>query len=152
MVPEKMRGPKKRHQMAASPGFKSHCQSSSVAPFPAPPTIGHSCQQSRQVWPCGVEPIISKLFWTHYKSLFGAPLGCTLLQKNINWFPPIDAPTGNRTHDLGRCPGQVAPTSQLNYLARAQSLCQGLLLLLSRIHQGLGRSTISPGSSAFSRS
>ena len=64
----------KRCLLAASPGFKSQCQSSSVAPFLTPPTIGHSCQhshippallgchsKSRQVWPCGVEPIISKV-------------------------------------------------------------------------------------------
>ena len=65
----------KRRCMAAAPGFKSQRQSSSAAPFPTPPTIGPSCQPSRilpaflgchsksgQVWPCGVEPIISKLF------------------------------------------------------------------------------------------
>ena len=64
----------KRCCMAAVPGFKSQHQSSSVQPFPTPPTIGHSCQhshifpalldccsKSRQVWPCGVEPTISKL-------------------------------------------------------------------------------------------
>ena len=55
----------KRPRMAAKPGFKSQRQSSSAAPFLTPPTIGHSCQhsrsKSRQVWPCGVEPIISKL-------------------------------------------------------------------------------------------
>ena len=64
----------KRCCMAAVPGFKSQHQSSSVQPFPTPPTIGHSCQHSHifpallgchckfgQVWPCGVEPIISKL-------------------------------------------------------------------------------------------
>ena len=64
----------KRLRMDAVPGFKSQCQSSSATPFPIPPTIGHSCQHSRilpallgchsksgQVWPCGVEPIISKL-------------------------------------------------------------------------------------------
>ena len=64
----------KRRCMAAAPGFKSQRQSSSAAPFPTLPTIGHSCQhscifpallgchiKSRQVWPCGVEPIISKL-------------------------------------------------------------------------------------------
>ena len=60
--------------MAAGPGFKSLCQSSSAAPFPTPPTISYTCQhprilpallgchsKSRQVWPHGVEPIISKL-------------------------------------------------------------------------------------------
>ena len=55
----------KRPRMAAKPGFKSQRQSSSAAPFLTPPTIGHSCQHSRsksgQVWPCGVEPVISKL-------------------------------------------------------------------------------------------
>ena len=59
--------------MAAVPGFKSQHQSSSAAPFPAPPTIGHSCQHSQQVWPCGVEPFISKLSGPHYKSQIGAP-------------------------------------------------------------------------------
>ena len=36
----------KRCLMAATPGFKSQSQSSSVAPFLTPPTIGHSCQHS----------------------------------------------------------------------------------------------------------
>ena len=80
VVPKRMRGPKNRHQVAATPGFKSQCQSSSAAPFPAPPTIGHSCQHSRQVWLCGVEPIISKLFWTPLQiPIWGPPPGCTLL-------------------------------------------------------------------------
>ena len=48
-APQRMRGPKKRCQMAAAPGFKSQRQSSSAAPFPAPPTIGHSCQHSGQM-------------------------------------------------------------------------------------------------------
>ena len=64
----------KRRQMAAAPGFKSQRQSSSATSFLIPPTIGRSCQhscsfpallgchsKSRQVWPCGLEPIISKL-------------------------------------------------------------------------------------------
>ena len=68
----------KRRPMAAVPGFKSQCQSPSAAPFPTPPTIGHSCQhsrifpalpgchsKSRQAWPHGVEPIISKLSCRH---------------------------------------------------------------------------------------
>ena len=62
--------------MATAPGFKSQRLSSSAAPFLTPPTIGHSCQHSHifaallgchstsgQVWPCGVDPIISKLLW-----------------------------------------------------------------------------------------
>ena len=73
VVPKRPMVPK-RHCMAAVPGFKSQCQSSSATPFLTPPTIGHSCQHSHifpallgchckfgQVWPCGVEPIISKL-------------------------------------------------------------------------------------------
>ena len=69
----KSHGSKKTH-MDAAPGFKSQRQSSSVAPFPTPPMIGHSGQhscifpallcchrKSGQVWPCGMEPIISKL-------------------------------------------------------------------------------------------
>ena len=67
-------GPKKKRLMAAVPGFKSQHQSSSAAPFPAPPTIGHSCQYFGQVWPRGVEPIISKLFWTPLQIPIGAPL------------------------------------------------------------------------------
>ena len=64
----------KRGCMAAEPEFKSQHQSSSASPFPTPPTTVHSCQHSHvfpallgchsksgQVWPCGVEPIISKL-------------------------------------------------------------------------------------------
>ena len=58
--------------LAAAPGFKSQHQSSSAAPFPTPPTISYTCQhsrilpallgchsKSRQVWPHGMEPIIS---------------------------------------------------------------------------------------------
>ena len=87
VVPEKTRGPKQRHQMAAMPGFKSQRQSSSAAPFLAPPTIGYSCQHSRQVWPCGVEPIISKLFWTPLQiPIWGPPLGFTLLQYHRSIF------------------------------------------------------------------
>ena len=65
--------------MAAMPGFKSQCQSSTASPFPTPPTIGYTCQHSRifpaflgchnksgQVWPCGMEPIISKLLHRCY--------------------------------------------------------------------------------------
>ena len=74
VVPERMNGPKKRYQMAAAPGFKSQLQSSSVAPFVAPPTIGHSCQHSGEVWPCGVEPIISKFFWTPLQIRIWDPL------------------------------------------------------------------------------
>ena len=60
--------------MAAVPGFKSQRQSSSAAPSLTPSTISYTCQhshifpaflgchsKSRQVWPHGVEPIISKL-------------------------------------------------------------------------------------------
>ena len=68
----------KEMQMAATPGFKSQHLSSSAAPFLAPPTTGHSCQHSGQVWPCGVEPIISNLFWT--------PLQIPI------WAPPLAAP------------------------------------------------------------
>ena len=59
--------------MAAVPGFKSQRQSSSAAPFPTPSTISYTCQHSRilpallgchsksqQMWPHGLEPIISK--------------------------------------------------------------------------------------------
>ena len=76
----KPRGPQKSPQMAVEPGFKSQCQSPSAAPFPAPPTTAHSCQHSGQVWPCGVGPIISKLFWTPLQiPIWGPPLGGTLL-------------------------------------------------------------------------
>ena len=60
--------------MAAAPRFKSQGPSSSGAPFPTPPTVSYTCQHPRilpallgchsksgQVWPHGVEPIISKL-------------------------------------------------------------------------------------------
>ena len=68
----KLRGP--LSGMAAAPGFKSQYQSSSAAPFLTPPTISYTCQhscifpallgchsKSGQVWPHGMEPIISKL-------------------------------------------------------------------------------------------
>ena len=56
------------------PRFKSQCPSSFAAPFPTPSTVSYTCQhprilpallgchcKSRQVWPHGMEPIISKL-------------------------------------------------------------------------------------------
>ena len=59
--------------MAAMPGFKSQCQSSSAAPFPTPSIISYTCQHSCllpallgchskyvQVWPHGTESIFSK--------------------------------------------------------------------------------------------
>ena len=80
-IPPKPRGPLPSSPklggplcMAATPGFKSQCQSSSAAPFPIPLTISYTCQhphilpallgchsKSGQVWPHGMEPIISKL-------------------------------------------------------------------------------------------
>ena len=60
--------------MAARPRFKSQCPSSFAAPFLTPPTVSYTCQhpcilpallgchsKSGQVWPHGMEPIISKL-------------------------------------------------------------------------------------------
>ena len=60
--------------MAAVPRFKSQHPSSFAAPFPTPPTVSYTCQhphilpallgchsKSGQVWPHGMEPIISKL-------------------------------------------------------------------------------------------
>ena len=60
--------------MAAAPRFKSQCPSSFAASFLTPPTISYTCQhpcilpallgcqrKSGQVWPHGMEPIISKL-------------------------------------------------------------------------------------------
>ena len=60
--------------MAAGPRFKSQCPSSFAAPFLTPPTVSYTCQhpcilpallgchsKSGQVWPHGMEPIISKL-------------------------------------------------------------------------------------------
>ena len=67
-------GPKNTLHGCPTMKFKSLRRSSSASPFLTPPTIGHSCQHSHifpallgchsksgQVWPCGVEPIISKL-------------------------------------------------------------------------------------------
>ena len=60
--------------MATVPGFKSQCPSSFAAPFLTPLTVSYTCQhppifpallgchsKSGQVWPHGMEPIISKL-------------------------------------------------------------------------------------------
>ena len=60
--------------MAARRRFKSQRPSSFAAPFPTPPTVSYTCQhpcilpallgfhsKSGQVWPHGVEPVISKL-------------------------------------------------------------------------------------------
>ena len=59
---------------AAAPRFKSQRPSSFAAPFPTPSTVSYTCQHPRilpallgchsksgQVWPHGMEPIISKL-------------------------------------------------------------------------------------------
>ena len=45
--------------MAAMPGFKSQCQSSSAAPFPTPPTISYTCQHS----------LFFQLYWAAIVSL-----------------------------------------------------------------------------------
>ena len=58
--------------MAAGPRFKSQHPSSFAAPFPTPPTISYTCQHPRilpallgfhsksgQVWPHGMEPVVS---------------------------------------------------------------------------------------------
>ena len=60
--------------MVAAPRFKSQRPSSFAAPFPTPPTVSYTCQhpcilpaflschsKSGQVWPHGMEPIISKV-------------------------------------------------------------------------------------------
>ena len=60
--------------MAAAPRLKSQHPSSFAAPFLTPPTVSYTCQHPRtlpallgcqsksgQVWPHGMEPIISKL-------------------------------------------------------------------------------------------
>ena len=60
--------------MAAAPRFKPQCPSSFATPFLTPPTVSYTCQhpsippallgchsKSGQVWPHGMEPIISKL-------------------------------------------------------------------------------------------
>ena len=44
---------------AATPGFKSQCQSSSAAPFPTPPTISYTCQHS----------LFFQLYWAAIVSL-----------------------------------------------------------------------------------
>ena len=62
------------YSMAAGPRFKSQCPSSFAAPFLTPPTVSYTCQhpcilpalrgchsKSGQVWPHGMEPIISTL-------------------------------------------------------------------------------------------
>ena len=74
MIPKKTRGPKKRGLTAAQPGFKSQRQSSSAAPFPAPPTIGHRCQHSGRCGPVTWSRLSPSSSGPHYKSLFGAPL------------------------------------------------------------------------------
>ena len=70
--PSEPHGPPR--SMAATPRFKSQCPSSFAAPFLTPPTVSYTCQhpcilpallgchsKSGQVWPHGMEPIISKL-------------------------------------------------------------------------------------------
>ena len=71
LTPPKLHGPP---LVWLLPGFKSQCQSSSAALFPTPPTISYTCRhscilpallgchsKSGQLWPHGMEPIISKL-------------------------------------------------------------------------------------------
>ena len=48
--PKRCMVPKRDAKWLPRLGFKSQHQSSSAAPFPAPPTIGHNCQRSRPVW------------------------------------------------------------------------------------------------------
>ena len=72
LLASKPRGP--LSPMAAGSGFKSQRLSSFAAPFPTPPPISYTCHHPRilpalltchsksgQVWPHGMEPIISKL-------------------------------------------------------------------------------------------
>ena len=54
----KLRGPK-MPSMAASPGFKSQCQSSSASPFLTPPAISYTCQHS----------LFFQLYWVAIVSL-----------------------------------------------------------------------------------
>ena len=106
----------KRPCMAVAPGFKSSCQSSSAVPFPTPPTIGHSCQHSHifpavlgccsnsksgQVWPCSVEPIISKLFRRLY---------------NQGELPPSYIMGGSHSHPPGSKHGHSCLTYLWNQL------------------------------------
>ena len=66
--------PRGSPSMTAAPRFKSQRPSSFAAPFPTPPTVSYTCQhphilpallgchsKSGQVWPHGMEPILSKL-------------------------------------------------------------------------------------------
>ena len=134
--------------MAALPGFKSQRQSSSVAPFPAPPTSGHSCQHPREVWPCGVEPIFSKLFWTSLQiPIWGPPPGCSLLQAG----KPKICRVGQQTGDLAllmeqfKCEGHLLVAFPL--LGGGQSLFYSDPRLIARSPPTSGRaicSTLSP--------
>ena len=84
MASERMQGPKKIRQMAAAPGFESQGQSCSAAPFPAPPTNGHSCQHSG-LW-CGTgylqalldpitNPYLGPPSWLHPVTVLVSELG-----------------------------------------------------------------------------
>ena len=98
--------------MAAVPGFKSQHQCSSAAPFLTPPMVGYTCQhscifpaflgflsKSWQAWPCGVEPIISKLL-------------CRLC--NQGELPPSYILSGSHSH----LPGSKHGHSYLTYLQK----------------------------------
>ena len=89
--------------------FKSQSQSSSAAPFPTPPTISYTCQhsgflpallgchsKSGQVWPCGTEPVFSKL-----------SRRCC----NLGELPPSYILGGSHSHS----PGSKRGHSYLNY-------------------------------------
>ena len=84
--------------MAATPWFKSQCPSSFAAPFLTPPTVSYTCQhphilsallgcysKSEQVWPHGMEPIISKLSCRPYNQ--GELLSSAILDR-IRSHPP----------------------------------------------------------------
>ena len=86
------------HSMAAAPRLKSQHPSSFAAPFPTPPTVSYTCQhphilpallgchsKSEQVWPHGMEPIISKL--SHRRCKQGELLPSPILG-GIRFHPP----------------------------------------------------------------
>ena len=86
--------------MAAMPGFKSQRQSSSAAPFPTPPTIGHSCQHSlffQLYWAAIVSPgRCGPVVWSQ-----SSPSSYTGSVTRGSWLSPSYILGGSHSHPPG---------------------------------------------------
>ena len=101
----------KRHCMDAVLEFKSQRQSSSAAPFPTPPTIGHSCQHSlffQLYWAAIVSPgRCGPVVWSQ-----SSPSSYTGSVTRGSWLSPSYILGGSHSHS----PGSKQGYSCLTYL------------------------------------